>query len=234
VAALRSAVAWLPAGDVFVDLCLPRPWLDAGVVEALPVVDFGELLEPESLSESGNYEPRLRWALPRNLPKLMDRLMDRFAGTDWQADPADIPPDVIADKKRLQDWLKELEYARQDGQPYPPFFTGGASGVQGHDPLGELLKQGYGFAVWFGADADATTVLEAGRNLRDSLAEMADQPESVRRDHIARLLSRKLRRLQPTIIWSDPIGREGFPMPQRQQATHRSPLPAGTQRKGTS
>ena len=237
VTALRRAVASLPPGDVFVDLCLPRPWLDAGVVEHLPVVDFGEWLEPESLSETGNYEPRLRWALPRNLPKLMDRLMDRFAGTDWQADPTDIPADVIADKKRLHDWLKELEYAKQDGQPYPPFFTGSASGVQGHDPLGELLKQGYGFALWFGADADATTVLEAEAaraNLRDSMAAMADQPAYARRDHIPRLLSRRLRRLQPTIIWADPTGREGFPMPQRQQATQRPLRPAGTQRKGIS
>lgn len=237
VAELRRAVDSLPAGDVFVDLCLPRPWLDAGVVEHLPVVDFGEWLEPESLSESEKYELRLRWALPRNLPRLMDRMMDRFAGTDWQADPAGIPADVIADKKRLQDWLKELEYAKQDGQPYPPFFTGIASGVQGHDPLGELLKQGYGFAVWFGADADPAVVLraEAARaNLRDSMAAVADQPAHARRDHIPRLLSRKLRRLQPTIIWNDPTGREGFPIPQRQQATQRPPLPAGMQRKGIS
>jgi hypothetical protein len=237
VAALRRAVASLPAGDVFVDLCLPRPWLDAGVVEHLPVVDFGEWLEPESLSESEKYELRLRWALPRNLPRLMDRMMDRFAGTDWQADPAGIPADVIADKKRLQDWLKELEYAKQDGQPYPPFFTGIASGVQGHDPLGELLKQGYGFAVWFGADADPTVVLraEAARaNLRDSMAAVADQPAHARREHIPRLLSRKLRRLQPTIIWNDPTGREGFPIPQRRQATERPLLPPGMQRKGIS
>ena len=237
VAALRKAVASLPPGDVFVDLCLPRPWLDAGVVEHLPVVDFGEWLEPESLSESGNYEPRLRWALPRNLPKLMDRLMDRFAGTDWQADPADIPADVIADKERLHDWLKELEYARQDGQLYPPFFTAGASGVQSHDPLGELLKRGYGFVVWFGADADATIGFEAKvarANLRGSMTAMADRPAYARRDHIPRLLSRKLRRLQPTIVWTDPTGREGFPMPQRQQATQRPPLPAGTQRKDMS
>jgi hypothetical protein len=237
VAALRRAVAWLPAGDVLVDLCLPRPWLDAGVVEHLPVVDFGEWLEPESLSESGNYEPRLRWALPRNLPKLMDRMMDRFERTDWQADPADIPADVIADRTRLRDWLKELEYARHDGQPYPPFFTGNASRVQGHDPLGELLKQGYGFAVWFGADTDATTVLKADAaraDLRDALAATAGQPAYSRRDHIPRLLSRKLRRLQPTIIWTDPSGREGFRMPQRQQATQRSPVATGRQRKGIS
>jgi hypothetical protein len=237
VAALRRAVASLPAGDVFVDLCLPRPWLDAGVIEHLPVVDFGEWLEPESLSESGNYEPRLRWALPRNLPRLMDRLMDRFEGTDWEADPADIPADVIVEKKRLQDWLKELEYARQDGRPYPPFFTASASGVQGHDPLGELLKQGYGFAVWFGDEADATTVLEAkaaGAHMPDFMVKMAGQPSYARRDRIPGLLSRKLRRLQPTIVWSDPTGREGFPLPPRQQATQRPPMPAGSQRKDTS
>jgi hypothetical protein len=235
VAALQRAVASLPPGDVLVDLCLPRPWLDAGVIEHLPVVDFGEWLEPESLSESGNYEPRLRWALPRNLPKLMDRLMERFAGTDWQADPATIPADVIADKKRLQEWLKELDYAKQDGQPYPPFFTGSASGDQSHDPLGALLKQGYGFSVWFGADATALLEAEAARaDLRVSMAATADQPAYARRDHIPRLLSRRLRQLRPTIIWSDPTGREGFPLPQRQRATQRLPLPAGTRRKGTS
>jgi hypothetical protein len=56
--ALRQAVDWLPEGDVYVDLCLPRNWLEAGV-EHGDVVEMGG--QYESLAR--NFQPRLRWSM---------------------------------------------------------------------------------------------------------------------------------------------------------------------------
>ena len=196
--ALREAVAALPDGDVLVDLCLPRHWLDAGV-ERWDVVPVGGRYE----SMSRHYGPRLRWALHRHDPKLRGRLLRRFKAVDWSAEPEAIPPSVTGDPELLQDWLDDRD---AEGTSLPPYLAAAQSAAGEHDPLGTLLWEGYGFAVWFGPDAEPATCESAA-----CLAEGMAAPE--RRDELPAVLARKLRAHRPVIVWNDPEGRADFKLP---------------------
>jgi hypothetical protein len=219
--ALRAAVTGLPDGEVFVDLCLPRKWLDAGV-EHLPVVKVGDRWE----GLSRRHEPRLRWARHRNDPSLRPDFEDRFAGMNWQADPKEIPVEVLEDKAELEYWLDDLNALDVAERPYPPYFTGSTSGTAGHDPLAELLRAGYACMVWFGEGTSAEVP-------KDAVAAAVGLPAHARREGLPRHLARGLWRKRPIIIWNDPDGRAGFPPPPtRLVGTLRTPQPSGTIRKG--
>lgn len=204
--ALREAVAALPDGDVLVDLCLPRHWLDAGV-ERWDVVQVGGRYE----SLSRHYGPRLRWALHRHDPRLRGRLLKRFKAVDWSAEPEAIPPSVTSDPERLQDWLDDRD---AEGTSLPPYLAAAQSAGGDHDPLGTLLWEGYGFAVWFGPDAEPATCASAA-----SLADGMTAPE--RRDELPAVLARKLRAHRPVIVWNDPEGRADFKLPNPRGGTLR-------------
>jgi hypothetical protein len=207
--ALRDAVNWLPEGDVHIDLCLPRHWLDAGL-EHWPVVDAGGQYE----SLNPDYKPRLRWAMHRNHPILRDRLRKRFEGVDWLADAENVPAEVSSEEAKLADWLAGRD---QPGTKYPPFLTGGAPRAGDHDPLGTLLRKGYGCITWFSAET-------AVNIWQDALRAAAGLSGRERRDDLPELLAVALRPHRPAIIWSDPNGRADFPMPP--------PRPAGSLRRG--
>ena len=204
--ALREVIATLPDGDVLVDLCLPRRWLDAGV-ERWDVVSVGGRYE----SMSRHYRPQLRWAMHRHETKLRDRLVKRFKAVDWTAEPEPIPLAVTSDPEALQGWLDDRD---ADGTRLPPYLAGVDPGTEAHDALGTLLWEGYGFAVWFGPDTDAAACLDAA-----CLAESVAAPE--RRDELPARLAAKLRVHRPVIVWSDPEGRAEFQLPNPRGGTRR-------------
>jgi hypothetical protein len=210
--ALREAVDLLPVdGEVLVDLCLPRRWLDAGI-EHWQVVDIGGIYA--SLSEY--YSPRLRWAMHRNDPRLRALLEKRWKAIDWSAEPVVIPPEATADAASFQDWLAKWD---EDGLRHPPYFAGTSASGDRHDPLGTLLLKGYGFAVWFTASGatpeaadDAARAAATGVGVREVQARMNELPGR---------LATEFRKQHPVIVWSDPEGREGFRMPVARGGTRR-------------
>jgi hypothetical protein len=204
--ALRESIAGLPDGDVLIDLCLPRRWLDAAV-ERWDVVQVGGRYE----SMSRHYSPRLRWAMHRHDHKLRSRLVKRLRGVDWAAEPEALPPTVTSDPERFQGWLDDRD---EDGTRVPPFVSGVEPTSGNHDPLGTLLWEGYGFAVWFGPDAAAATCVNA-----TWLAEGVAAPE--RRDELPTVLAAKLRAHRPIIVWNDPEGRADFQLPNPRGGTRR-------------
>jgi hypothetical protein len=230
--ALREAVSMLPETDVIVDLCLPRHWLDAGV-EHWDVVEAGGVYE----SMSRHFNPRLRWAMHRHDPKLGKRLRDRFQAVDWSAAPEAIPATVTSDPASLRAWLDDRDQA---GTRHPPYFCGTSPRGTGHDPLGALLREGYGFAVWFTTRPPAATTAADEAGAARAAARAADAADHAcaqaaslavditeahaRRNDLPQFLAARLRAHRPAIIWSDPEGREDFPLP--------SPRGGGTRRGG--
>ena len=204
--ALRQAVDWLPEGDVYVDLCLPRNWLEAGV-EHWDVVEMGGWYE----SLARNFQPRLRWSMHWRHPRLRDRLQKRFGNVDWQADPEDLQEDVAGDPASFSDWLNARELP---GMMQPPYLTGCSLCTQDHDPLGMLLREGYGFLAWFSTQTPDGVRHDAGHMA-------AGLNKQKRRDDLPDILAAKLKAHRPTIIWSDPDGRADFPLPPPQLASAR-------------
>jgi hypothetical protein len=207
--ALRGAVDWLPEGDVYIDLCLPRHWLDAGV-EHWNVVDVGGVYE----SLSPDYKPRLRWSMHQNNGALRDRLRRRFESVDWLADAEDIPADLAADEARFTGWLTGRDLP---GMKHPPYLAGGSPRAGSHDPLAAMLRKGYGCITWFGKET-ADDVRQHALHAAVGLSGQA------RRDDLPEVLAATLAAHRPAIIWSDPDGRADFPMPP--------PRPAGSLRRG--
>jgi hypothetical protein len=198
LSALREAVSMLPEDGVFIDLCLPRHWLEAGV-EHWDVVQVGNRYE----SMTRHYSPRLRWAMQRHDRKLRTRLEKRFSAVDWSAAPEQIPSWVTGDPVSLQGWLDDRD---QGGIRHPPYIAGVSSADEGHDPLGTLLWEGYGLAVWFSTAAQDDVCARAA-----SIGARMKAPE--RRHDLPEVLAAKLRNHRPAIIWSDPEGRAGFRLP---------------------
>jgi hypothetical protein len=199
----------LPEGEVLIDLCLPRQWLDAGI-EHWDVVQVGGRYE----SISRHYSPRLRWAMHRHDPKLRARLEKRCRAVDWSAKPEAIPVAVTQDPSALAGWLDSRD---QGKARHPPYFAGIIPAGVDHDPVGTLLWEGYGFGVWFGAHcAEKACADAAGVSKRMKVLE--------RRNDLPQTLAARLGAHRPMIIWSDPEGRAGFPLP--------SPRGGGTRRGG--
>jgi hypothetical protein len=197
--ALRQAIAELPDSDVLVDLYLPRHWLDAGV-ERWDVV---KVLRDRYESMSRHYGPRLRWAMHRHEIKLRDRQVKRFKAVNWAAQPEAIPQSVTSDPEQLRDWLDRRDVK---GIRLPPYLCAVQPTSGEHDPLGTLLWEGYGLAVWFGPDAEAAACASAA-----CLAEGMAAAE--RLDELPAVLAEKLRAYRPVIIWNDPEGRADFKLP---------------------
>jgi hypothetical protein len=200
---LREAVAMLPAGgEVLVDLCLPRPWLDAGMEDWEVVYVGGDY---ESMTD---YKPRLRWSLHRNDPMLRRRLTHRGRAIDRSLDPYAIPPEITGDRMRFQEWLRD----RNEERTVHPYFTGISPLDGAHDPLGLLLREGYGFAVWFPPPTASPEAIAAACAQAARFGDGAGQSQE-RLDDLPGSLAAKFRKHRPVIVWSDPDGREGFPLP---------------------
>jgi hypothetical protein len=207
--ALRNACSNLPEGEVFVDLFMPRQLLDAGV-EHWKVVKVGREFE----RMSRYLAPRLRWSMHRSDSLLRDLLGRRTGKLAWLADPVMIPESAAADPAQFEGWIDSWD---SDGTTHPPYFTGSPPAVGGCDALGALLKDGYGFIVWFGPDAKEDVKQEAVR-IAAGLSALE------RRHDLPQVLAARLKGHRPAIIWSDPEGRAGFQLP--------APRRGGTLRRG--
>jgi hypothetical protein len=204
--ALRQAVDWLPEGDVYVDLCLPRNWLEAGV-EYWDVVEMGGWYE----SLARNFQPRLRWSMHWRHPRLRDRLRERFGNVDWQADPEDLQEDVAGNTASFSEWLNARELP---GTKHPPYLTACSPCTRDHDPLGTLLREGYGLLAWFSAQTPDGV-------RRDAVHAAVGLNKQKRREDLPDMLAAKLKAHRPAIIWSDPDGRADFPLPPPRQGSAR-------------
>jgi len=207
--ALRSAISKLPEGEVCVDLLMPRRWLDTGV-EHWEVVQVGGAYE----SMSRHLEPRLRWSMHYHDRWLRERLQRRFGKLAWLAVPEAIPEAAVGDPAQFAGWLDLLD---GDRMMQPPYLIGSPAGDCDHDPLGALLRDGYGFVVWFGRDTEEA-VKQGAVHLATGLSALE------RRHDLPHALAAKLKQHRPTIIWSDPDGRAGFQLP--------APRRGGTLRRG--
>lgn len=215
LAVLRDIVNdGLPEGDVVVDLVMPRHLLEAGI-ERWEVVKVGDWYE----SLTRHYQPRLRWTMHVHDIRLRERLRQRHQDVDWLAAPASIPERIIGDPGSFDTWL---EAQGSLGRRHPPYFTANTPGNRGqvgaYDPLGCLLREGYGFAVWFGPGTPVEVTIDA-----QAAAEGLSAHE--RRNELPQRLATALKAHRPAVIWSDPDGREGLPLPDSRGA--------GTRRGGT-
>jgi hypothetical protein len=127
------------------------------------------------------------------------------------ADPEDIHEDMAGDPASFGDWLSARE---APGTKHPPYLTGCTPYARDHDPLGMLLREGYGFAVWFSGQTP-----DGAR--RDAVRMAAGLNKQKRREELPELLAAKLKAHRPAIIWSDPDGRADFPLPSPRQASAR-------------
>jgi hypothetical protein len=191
---------WLPDGDFIADLFLPRDWFDARV-EHWDLLDVAGSVE----SLSKKHDPHLRWVKHRRDSELASRLKARFVKMRWMESPEDIPPEVTSNLARLRAWLDDRNKPETQD---PPYFIGSSHGARDHDPLAELLLEGYGFITWFTAEATS--------RLREDAAGVATEFQSPweRKDGLPRGLAARLRRHEPIVIWSDPDKREDFDMPR--------------------
>ena len=115
------------------------------------------------------------------------------------------------DPASFGDWLSARE---APGTKHPPYLTGGAPYARDHDPLGLLLREGYGFVTWFNGETPDGVRREAVRMA-------AGLNKQKRRDDLPELLAARLKVHRPAIIWSDPDGRADFPLPSPRQTSAR-------------
>jgi Trypsin-like peptidase domain len=211
--ALRDAVTdmitTLPGKDVLIDLSLTRSWLDVGM-EHWDVVPAGRRHEPLSR----HYSPRLRWAMHLNDPQQRASLEKRTKMIDWAAAPEAIPESVTSCRDDLDAWLDDKD---QEGTLLPPYFSGVGSRHRSHDPLESLLSRGYGFLIWLTRQA-----AEAACDHPVHVSTLAGHLSAVeRKDRLPTIVASRLRTHKPLIIWSDPEGRAGFPLPPARGAGTR-------------
>jgi hypothetical protein len=178
---------------VFVDIATPRALLDAGV-EHLEVmqVDDGEY-EPLV----AGYRPRLRWSKRRTSPRMYNRLRLRADDALWHNGAILLPADCCTDRERVVDWLRRC--------PQHPVVLASASGrAAAVDPLQVMLREGCGFLLWVpngvGDETEGQVATATGQV--PLAARKADLP-----DHLTDVTAR------PVVIWDDPDGRGGFPLP---------------------
>jgi hypothetical protein len=193
---LRKLFGRVPSGQkLLVDLAAPRALLDQDI-EHWPLV---HLYDDDYDALSDHFQPRFRWSMRRRNERLHDLLEERTSEVEWVEPPATVPAEVVDDERRLKMWLRE--------HPHPPYLLDGPANGATADPLRVMLKQGYGFVVWYPAGMGAASVQHATRAARKLPplarrhalpAEFSDQTED-----------------RTVIIWDDPHGREGFALPER-------------------
>jgi hypothetical protein len=191
--ALRQVLRSVPpAWPLLVDLAVPHALLRAGV-EHWPVFEVDGEFEPLS----DGCRPRLRWSRRRRDLALHHRLIDRITHAAWDAAPDPLADAVLTDHRRLKEWI-HTDQRRA-------WLIGGCQPHGQTDPLRVLLREGFGFLVWFAGNLDRV-------HHEQICAAVASVPASARRQAIPDELPRLADRW-PAVIWDDPSGREGFDLP---------------------
>ncbi|GGT58380.1 hypothetical protein GCM10010271_72350 [Streptomyces kurssanovii] len=192
----RATTTFLPGRAVAVDLVVPREWLDVGL-EHWDVVDVGGAWDPMTR----DLRPRMRWSGFKH-DRLRERLETRLRKADWHGAPAVVPEAVAGDRTSTAAWLDDAS-AGPGQSPYlvscPP--------PRGGDPLDVLLTEGCGFIVWFTTHHEETNLQAA------CVQSNGEETSWERRSSLPRQLAERLDKQRTTVIWNDPQGRDGFPMP---------------------
>jgi hypothetical protein len=167
-----------PARPLLVDLAVPRALMDAGI-EHWPVVDMDDSVVPLS----AECRPRLRWSRRRRNVRLRNKLLDRVARSSWDGG--------------AKDWMRnDKRWA---------CFLGGRGARTEEDPLGDLLKEGGAFAIWFPGGLPPSIIKEIAKAVRKV-------PVQARRralpDHLPSFTASL-----PAIIWDEPEDRHGIWLP---------------------
>jgi TIR domain/vWA-MoxR associated protein C-terminal domain len=170
-----------PARQMLVDLVVPRVLMDQGI-EQWSVVDVDGELEALSV----RYHPRLRWSRRRRDARLHNRLLERV--------------------REASSWDGSARHWRCSNPGHlHPCFVGGSNGTDSPDLLRDLLREGYGFVIWF--PAGLTT--SAARKISRAVERV---PVAARRRTLPDWLP-DLGGDKPAVIWDDPSGREGIRLP---------------------
>ncbi|MFE1437175.1 hypothetical protein [Streptomyces sp. NPDC058739] len=196
--ALRQATSvFLPRRGVTVDLVASREWLDAGI-EHWEVVEAGGVWDPMTR----DLQPRMRWSGFRH-DRLRDRLDTRLKKADWHGPAAVLPEAAARDRRSTAAWLEDPS----DG-PGPSPYLIGCPPPGGGDPLDALLTEGCGFIVWFTTHHEKTALREA------CVQSDGEGSQGERRSSLPRHLTEHLDGRRTAVIWNDPQGRDGFPLPR--------------------
>ncbi|MFF0204569.1 hypothetical protein [Streptomyces sp. NPDC005017] len=206
--ALRQATSvFLPRRGVTVDVVAPREWLDAGI-QHWEVVEAGGVWDPMTR----DLQPRMRWSGFRH-DRLRDRLDTRLKKADWHGPAAVLPEAAARDRGSTAAWLDD-----PSAGPGPSPYLIGCPPSGGGDPLDALLTEGCGFIVWFTTHHEETALQEA------CVQSDGAGSQGERRTSLPRHLTERLDSRRAAVIWNDPQGRDGFPLPR--------PRRAGTLRQG--
>lgn len=187
-----------PAWPLLVDLAMPTGLLAEGI-EHWPLFPVGD--QSESLSD--RHHPRLRWSQRRLDLVLHGRCLDRAAQASWTAMPKALMDTLLIDESRLRRWIQN------DGGH--AWLIGRYPATCRSDPLRVLLKEGYGFLIWFRQGGDT-------RQRRLITKAVSRIPVAARRAVIPDELP-SLPDL-PVVIWDDPRGRGEFELPPPVAAEH--------------
>jgi hypothetical protein len=180
---LRQALAFVlrqipPARPLLVDLALPRALMEEGI-EHWPLIEVDGLLEPLSVE----CRPRLRWSRRRRDARLHNRVLDHLGQATWEGE--------------VKRWARK-------GAGYA-CFVGGQDALMQEDQLRQVLREGYGFALWFASGLTKSALGEASRAVRSV-------PVHARRDvlpdHLPGFSGSRV-----AVIWDDPRGRGRFQLP---------------------
>ncbi|PRX17359.1 hypothetical protein CLV67_116135 [Actinoplanes italicus] len=174
-----------------VDIAAPASLLAGGIDQWLVHEVDGEL-EPIG----AECQVRMRWSQRLHEPRLQRRVTERARDEPWD----DRPPVATATELSAADsgagWLgKRKERA---------FLVGGDPTGSGSGALRAALRIGFGFVFWY--DRYITPDLRAA-----TMRAIRPVPPQARRTALPELP--EITSLVPTVIWDDPDGRDGYPLP---------------------
>lgn len=201
--ALRTVFSKIPSSwPLLVDIAMPAALFSEGI-ERWPLFLDESLGECESLSD--RYYPRLRWSQRRHDLVLHGRCVDRArrSGLGWDRVPNPMRDAVLGDESQLKRWIENTDHAWLIGW-HPVAYRS--------DPLRVLLKEGFGFLIWFHEGVDT----QQRRTITRTVSKI---PVAARRSVIPDELAGVLG--LPVVIWDDPRGRgETFKLPTTLAAEH--------------
>lgn len=151
----------------------------------------------------GHRNLRLRWSERLHDQRLFEELNRRAVDETWVKQPERVTAELLREPDELRAWLHRMSDRG--------FFVGEVhSGADRSRALREMLRAGCGFLLWF---PDELTPAER-RKLKRAVNKV---PAPVRREALPSSLD-GVRDFTGTVIWDDPLGRAGYPLPRQAAA----------------
>jgi hypothetical protein len=192
-AALTTVLRIAAQRPLQVDLSLPRHLMDRGIEDWDLLETDGEH-EPLRLS----CRPRLRWSQRRRSAELADRLRQRTAQMAWRGQPDEPKAGVLRSRDDLRAWA-------QSGMARSWVLGGHVTGAE-IDALRVLLREGFGYLVWF---PDVQLANERARAIITATEPVPPTAmKSCLPDHLPAFEEHPA-----AVIWDDPTGRPPYVLP---------------------